>query len=144
MSRGRIVLNSAEETASFGAMFASQLKAGQTLALKGDLGAGKTTFVQGLLKGFSISDVAQSPTFTYLQIYQGTVPIYHFDLYRLKNEQDFVLLGFEEFLYGDGVAVIEWPERISSLLPKDTHLIELSYIPQGRTALVHSWGAREI
>ena len=142
MPRRRVDLQTAEQTLSFGSEFCSELKANQILALRGDLGAGKTTFVQGLLKGFSISDTAQSPTFTYLQIYQGAVPIYHFDLYRLKNESDFIYLGFEDYLYAGGIAVIEWPERISSLIPDEAHLIELSYAPSGRVALVHSWGTR--
>lgn len=143
MPRGRIVLANAEETIAFGAQFASQLKANDILALRGDLGAGKTTFVQGLLQGFSIADSAQSPTFTYMQIYQPTrpedLPVYHFDLYRLKNEQDFVLLGFEEFFFAGGVAIVEWPERISSLLPQEAHLIDLSYCDGGRLATIHSW-----
>ncbi len=142
MPRRRVDLQTAEETVSFGSGFSSELKANQILALRGDLGAGKTTFVQGLLKGLSISDTAQSPTFTYLQIYQGAIPIYHFDLYRLKNESDFIYLGFEDCLYAGGIAVIEWPERISSIIPDDAHLIEMSHSPSGRIALVDKWGSR--
>jgi tRNA threonylcarbamoyladenosine biosynthesis protein TsaE len=136
----RIVLGSAEETLAFGSAYAAELKVNQILVLRGDLGAGKTTFVQGLLNGLGIPDTAQSPTFTYLQIYQGALPIYHFDLYRLKNESDFVFLGFEEFLYAGGIAVIEWPDIISSLIPKDAHLIELEHATTGRVANIGSWG----
>jgi tRNA threonylcarbamoyladenosine biosynthesis protein TsaE len=144
MPRGRVVLTSAEDTIAFGAGFASRLKAGDILALQGELGAGKTTFVQGLLQGLAILDTAQSPTFTYLQIYQGTLPIYHFDLYRIKKEQDFIFLGFEEFLYSDGISVVEWPERIPSIIPKETTLIELSYCDSGRIASIRSWGQNEV
>ncbi len=142
MPRGRIVLNSAEDTMALGAEFASRLKAGDVLALQGELGAGKTTFVQGLLKGLAILDTAQSPTFTYLQIYQGAIPVYHFDLYRLKNAQDFVFLGFEEYLFGNGIAVVEWPDRITPILPSDANLIELSYSDLGRVANIGSWGQK--
>lgn len=144
MSRSLVILASADETIAFGAEFASRLKAGDIVALQGDLGAGKTTFVQGLLQGLGIADTAQSPTFTYLQIYQGILPIYHFDLYRLKNEPDFVFLGFEEFLYADGIAVVEWPERIPTILPQNTTLIELSYCDSGRIAAIGSWGQSEV
>ena len=126
--------------------FGQKLSRGSIVCLFGELGAGKTTFVKGLASGAAGTNPVQicSPTFVYLNIYQGRQTIYHFDLYRLKNEQDFVLLGFEEFLYGDGISVIEWPERISSILSKNTQLIELSYLPQGREALVGSWGDHEV
>ena len=96
-----------------------------------------------MLQGLKIQDTAQSPTFTYLQIYHGEYPVYHFDLYRLMKEQDFVLLGFEEYLYGCGLTVIEWPERIASLIPSNAPLIEISYdTPEGRMAEITTWGKR--
>ncbi len=142
MGRERIILTGPEETISFGAQFASKLAFNSILALQGDLGAGKTTFVQGLLNGLNIRDLAQSPTFTYLQIYERAV--YHFDLYRLKSERDFLLLGFDEFLFAGGIAVIEWPERIESLLPPDTCLIRLSHHEQNRMAEITTWSKRAI
>lgn len=141
MGRERIILTSPEETIQFGCKLASNLSANSILALQGDLGAGKTTLVQGLLNGFNIQDTAQSPTFTYLQIYKN---IYHFDLYRLTSEQDFLLLGFDEFLFAGGIAVIEWPERIASLLPPDACLIRLSHHEQNRIAEITTWGQRAI
>jgi tRNA threonylcarbamoyladenosine biosynthesis protein TsaE len=142
MGRERIILTGREETIHFGAHFASKLSANSVLALQGDLGAGKTTFVQGLLNGLTIKDIAQSPTFTYLQIYEGS--IYHFDLYRLKTERDFLLLGFDEFLFAGGITVIEWPERIPSLLPPETPLIHLWHHEQNRLAEITTWGQRAI
>jgi len=88
-------LTSSEDTVLFGKQFAARVKAPAVVALRGELGAGKTTFVQGFLQGLGIQDTAQSPTFTYLQIYGNQV--YHFDLYRLTSEQQFISLGFEEF-----------------------------------------------
>jgi tRNA threonylcarbamoyladenosine biosynthesis protein TsaE len=144
MGRERIVhqLKSAEETEQFGQTFASRLHANEILALRGDLGAGKTTFMQGLLKGFRIADTAQSPTFTYLQIYNGDFPIYHFDLYRIKSERAFILHGFDEFLQSGGLAAIEWPERIASLIPSEATCITFTHTPFGREAHITTWGDR--
>jgi tRNA threonylcarbamoyladenosine biosynthesis protein TsaE len=138
----RIELNNAEETIALGEEIGKHWKPNQILALQGDLGAGKTTFVQGLLAGLGIQDAAQSPTFTYLQIYEEKV--YHFDLYRLQSEQDFRALGFEEFFFNGGYAVIEWPERISSILPPETELVQLEHCSGGRKATITTWGHREI
>lgn len=138
MGRHRIIsLPSAEETLLFGARFASSLLPGQIVALKGDLGAGKTTFVQGLLQGLHIQDTATSPTFTLLQTYAEK--IHHFDLYRIASAAEFTRLGFDEFLGGNGIALIEWPERIAPLLPPDAWLIEFFYHPTGRTACIKRW-----
>lgn len=98
--------------------FQLQLPEDPILALHGPLGAGKTTFSKGIASRFGtpISEI-QSPTFTTLQIYPG--PVYHFDLYRMKNTTEFLLQGFDEYLQG-GITLIEWPDRISPLLPSRT------------------------
>lgn len=144
MGRKRIIdlytLNDPEETLRFGTYFAKQIQPNTILALKGNLGAGKTTFVQGFLQGLSIHDHAQSPTFTYMQIYQGICPIYHFDLYRLQSSKDFISLGFEEYIHSHAISLIEWPEIIQSILPPQTILIELQHEKTGRTAKVSTWG----
>ncbi len=145
MGRQRIVqlLQSAEETHQLGASFAQQIQPNDIIALKGNLGAGKTTFMQGFLEGLQVRDVAQSPTFSLLQIYEGPFPIYHFDLYRIPSLEEFARLGFDEFLGNGGVAAIEWPEKIESLLPSDAWLIELTYEePTGRMARITRWGER--
>lgn len=118
MGRERLIsLASSEETKQLGQGIAPFLRPGVVLALSGPLGAGKTTFVQGIASALGIQEPVSSPTFVYLNLYQGTYPLYHFDLYRLKKSSDFLALGFEEYLEADGIAVIEWPERIGSLLP---------------------------
>ncbi len=144
MGRERVIhLSTAEDTQLFGyELTRKNSLTNAILALQGDLGAGKTTFVQGLAKGLGISDLVQSPTFTYLQIYEGAVPLYHFDLYRLNNESDFVLLGFEEYFDMGGIVVIEWPERIASLIPPSAQLITLSHAEGGRNALLQTWRER--
>ncbi len=146
MGRDRItILRGMEETLQFGVALSAQiaLQRRGMIALKGDLGAGKTTFVQGILQGLDIEDTAQSPTFTYLQIYQGRFPIYHFDLYRLPSEQDFISLGFEEYFYIDGLTIIEWPERVAKIIPAHAWFIELFHEgPSQRTVNIRTWNER--
>jgi tRNA threonylcarbamoyladenosine biosynthesis protein TsaE len=126
-------LSAREDTLRFGKEFARCLKAGDVVTLHGELGAGKTTLVQGILEGLGIQDMAQSPTFTYLHTYEGAVPVHHFDLYRLNSERDFLALGFEEFLHDDAIVLIEWPERVEKIVTP-TWRIRLSHAaPSGRT-----------
>lgn len=133
---GRIRLENAEATIALGQKMATQLRSGAILALSGELGAGKTTFVQGLAQGLGLKEPIQSPTFILLNNYEER--LFHFDLYRLKNSTDFTSLGFEEYLYKEGICVIEWPERIASLLPPATIHIRLSYEGEGRIAEITS------
>lgn len=116
---------SAEETASWAKAFAARLKPDDVVLLTGDLGAGKTTFVQGLARGLGSTDLVQSPTYVYLQIYEGSFPIFHFDLYRLVSSDDFLALGFEEFFNKKGISLIEWPERIRTILPENAIRLEI-------------------
>ena len=143
MGRERVKkLYTAEDTHLFGYEFSRELPPNTILALQGDLGSGKTTFVQGFARGLGITDLVQSPTFTYLQAYEGSPCLVHFDLYRLKHERDFLLLGFEEYFDAGGIVIIEWPERIASLLPPRAHLITLSYAQEGRTAHIQNWNQK--
>ena len=98
------------------------------VALQGNLGAGKTTFVKGLSAGLGLSaEEVQSPTFTYLYTYGQEFPLFHFDLYRLVNNEDFVAMGFEDYFHMNGVCCIEWSERIASLLPRNLLTITLAH-----------------
>ena len=127
---GRIGLKTPEETAAFGQKMALDLPPHSILALSGDLGAGKTTFVQGLAIGLGISEPVQSPTFVLLNIYADR--LFHFDLYRLKTPADFTRLGFEEYFQGGGICAIEWSERIASILPPQTLFLHFTHDPSGR------------
>jgi tRNA threonylcarbamoyladenosine biosynthesis protein TsaE len=112
-----IVTGSPEETFQLGSQFGQTITAPCIIAFSGDLGAGKTVFIRGLASFLGIDErEVCSPTFTYLNIYQGTIAIYHFDLYRIPTQQEFVAAGFDEYLYADGICCIEWSEKISSLL----------------------------
>ena len=122
---------SPETTFEYGRMLGSLLLAGDVVALSGDLGAGKTCFVQGVSIGVGVLERSQitSPTFTLIQEYQGRLPIYHFDVYRLNREEDLYELGFEEYFYGEGITLIEWAERIPSCLPDEHLAIDLQIEP---------------
>lgn len=114
-----ILSNSPNETKQIGQRFGRRLKKGDVVALIGELGAGKTCFIQGVMKGLDVlrKDIT-SPTFVLMNIYKGKVPVYHFDMYRINNLKEVEELGYEEYFYGGGVAVIEWADRIKKLLPK--------------------------
>jgi tRNA threonylcarbamoyladenosine biosynthesis protein TsaE len=102
---------------------------GCTIALYGDLGSGKTVFAKGLAGALGIGDVT-SPTYTIMNAYQGKLPFYHFDAYRIDDEEELCAFGGDEFLYSDGVCVIEWPERIEGLLPKERLDIHIQYVDE--------------
>lgn len=106
-----------EETARFAGRLAEHLKGGDVLALEGDLGAGKTTFTKGLAKGLGVTRTVNSPTFTIIKEYQGRLPLYHMDVYRVsESEED---LGFDEYFAGEGVTVVEWAHLIKNQLPEE-------------------------
>jgi tRNA threonylcarbamoyladenosine biosynthesis protein TsaE len=123
--RVTIHTNSAEETMALGERLGNRLKAGDVIALFGDLGAGKTTLAKGIALGLGVADDIHSPTFTLIHEHIGPTPLYHVDLYRLESETEVDALGIEEYVYGDGVTIIEWADRMKSLLPTDRLDIEL-------------------
>lgn len=103
------------------------LKAGDVVALVGDLGAGKTTFMQGLAQGLDVKGYVKSPSFTIVNKYKGRLTVYHLDLYRLGDVNEIHELGIEEYLYGDGVCIIEWAEKAYSFLPEKHIMIKFFY-----------------
>jgi tRNA threonylcarbamoyladenosine biosynthesis protein TsaE len=118
---GLTILNSVEAAQAFGAGWAANLVGGEIFALHGVLGAGKTQLAKGLARGLGFRGDVTSPTFTIVHEYRGgRLPFYHIDLYRIEREKDAIDLGLEEYLPSDGVTLIEWPERIASLLPPQT------------------------
>ena len=118
--------NSPKETENIAKAFAKNLKPGDVVTLDGDLGAGKTAFTQGLAKGLGIADYVSSPTFTIVNCYEGSIPLYHFDVYRIDDCDDMYEIGYDEYVGGDGVAVIEWSEKIAEILPTPRYRIVIT------------------
>lgn len=124
-----ILSNSPAETKRVGQRLGRQLKKGNVVALIGELGAGKTCFMKGLMKGLNVSvSRVTSPTFVIMNVYKGKMPVYHFDMYRLDNIKQIADLGYEEYFYGNGVAVVEWADKIKELLPKGAINVYLKII----------------
>lgn len=120
-----IILNNLEETQKFGEKLGSILKEGDILCLNGDLGAGKTTLTKSIGSGLGVDEYITSPTFALINEYRGRLPVYHIDVYRLENVEEIDDLGFDEYIYGSGVTIIEWAERIRSFLPKDRIILDI-------------------
>jgi len=118
------ISNSPAETEAIGRQVAENIGVGSVLALKGDLGSGKTLFVKGVVKGLGSSADVTSPTFTILHEYRGgRLPVYHFDLFRVENPQALARLGFDEYFFGDGISVIEWADRFPEFVPEQARWI---------------------
>lgn len=117
------------------------LHRGDVLALEGDLGAGKTTFTQGLARELGVEEHVNSPTFTLIKEYSGRMPLYHMDLYRLRDEAEAWELGLDEYFHGDGVCVVEWPDRIGAALPEDAIHLVIKYVSPNERR-IHIWGSR--
>lgn len=129
-----------EETIELGYKIGQKLKKGNILAMQGTLAAGKTTITKGIAKALEISDTITSPTFCLISEYYGKMPLYHMDVYRLEGSEDFENLGTEDMLYGDGVCIIEWSEKIMDSLPKETIIINIQPQDDGsRKIQISNW-----
>lgn len=121
--------NSLADTLALGQRLAVDFVPGTVLALTGDLGAGKTSLVKGIALGLGIHEPITSPTFTLIQEHpNGRLPLYHIDLYRLDSIQQILAIGIEDYLAGNGVTVIEWAEKITSLLPAGVRRIHIEFV----------------
>ena len=133
---------SSEETIEIGKKIGSLLKKGDILAMQGTLAAGKTTITKGIAESLGVTEVITSPKFCLISEYEGKMPLYHFDVYRLEGPEDFINLGSEDMLYGDGVSIIEWSEKIMEELPSSTIIIRLepdSEQGTSRTITIENW-----
>lgn len=115
-----------EETKSIGRQLGQGARGGSIYCLNGDLGVGKTVFTKGFAEGLGITEHITSPTFTIVNVYEGRLNFYHFDVYRIEDEEEMYEIGYEDYFFGDGVCLVEWAEKIPSLLPKDTVNITIS------------------
>ena len=138
-----LVLPSLTHTQAFGRRLGELVQAGDVLTLAGDLGAGKTTLTQAIGQGLAVPATCYitSPTFSLLHEYPGRLPLYHLDLYRLHDAEEVSELGFEDYLYGEGVSVVEWPDRLGESMPEDRLQIELIFRGEsGRLARLQAHG----
>ncbi len=109
---------SADETKAFGEKIAQSAKEGSVFCLSGDLGVGKTVFTKGFAEGIGVDEYITSPTFTIVNEYDGRFKLYHFDVYRITDPDELFDIGFEEYIYGDGVCLIEWAEIVKEDIPE--------------------------
>lgn len=124
-----IETRSAEETYQLGIEIGQKATKGQVYTLVGDLGVGKTVFTQGLAKGLEINEPISSPTFTIVQVYdEGRLPFYHFDVYRISDISEMDEIGFEDYVYGEGVSLIEWANLIEEILPEERIAITIEKV----------------
>jgi len=125
----KIISSSPDKTIEIGRKLGQILTTGSIVCLGGDLGAGKTHFAKGVALGMGVEEHVTSPTFTIINEYEGEMPLYHVDAYRLEGEDEAYDLGLEEYLYGTGVTLIEWPERVKYLLPDEYLKVSISSTP---------------
>jgi len=117
-----------EEMTQWGRWIGERLTQGEVLALYGGLGVGKTTLVRGIAEALHVQEPVTSPTYTIINEYEGDMPIYHIDAYRLRGSDDAFSIGIEDYLYGNGICIIEWAERIQEVLPVEAISVDISII----------------
>ena len=124
--------NAPEQTFALAKAMGEQCRRGEVYCLNGDLGAGKTLFAQGFGTGLGVTDPINSPTFTIVQVYEeGRMPLYHFDVYRIADPEEMYEVGFEEYVEGQGVCLIEWSDLIEDILPEHRIDIRIERVPGG-------------
>lgn len=126
-----MITHTAIETEEEGRRLGETLRKGDVVSLRGSLGAGKTVLAKGIAKALGITEAIVSPTFTLVQEYDGKEKLYHLDLYRLSGEDEFESMGGEEFLYPDGITLIEWSEKVEDMLPDSTIFVTVDILPDG-------------
>ena len=120
----QIITNSEEETFKLGRRISALLKGGEVIGLEGELGSGKTILVKGIAAGLGFDrDKVVSSSFVLIREYPARVPLYHFDLYRLKDRREFAELGYEDYFFAKGISVVEWSDKIEGLMPEDALII---------------------
>lgn len=121
-----VPLKGLEDTIAFANRLAKTIEPGTVIALVGDLGAGKTTLTQCLCQALGVTEYVTSPSFNLMNTYSGALDIYHFDVYRIGSPEEMEEIGFEEFLYGQGLCIVEWATLVEEMMPEDTLWISLT------------------
>lgn len=143
MPKGSLISNSPEQTMAIAAKFTANLKAGDIVFLKGDLGAGKTVFAKGMAKALKVDPQSvSSPTFIIMNYYKGKMPLYHFDLYRLEKPEELSSVQFDEYFYGPGISIVEWPERLGDKAPADHWLVEFFHKSENEREICISYPSK--
>jgi len=122
----KIICKDVKATLALGKKLGDHLKSGTVVSLRGNLGAGKTVLAKGIALSLDITEPIVSPTFTLVQEYEGKMKMFHIDLYRISGDEEFEMMGGEEFLYTSGICLIEWSEKIQDMLPKNTVYVNIT------------------
>lgn len=136
----KIYLDGEDQTRKIGYKLGKLLQPGSVICLIGDLGAGKTTMTQSLAQALEVDDYITSPTFTIVNEYEGRMPLYHFDVYRIGSSDEMYDIGYDEYINSDGVCIIEWANLIEDILPEEYLYIELRYKEMGREMILNPIG----
>lgn len=141
-----VISENPEETFFIGKTIGENLTVNDIVALVGDLGTGKTSLTQGIARGIGVPEENRitSPSFTLINEYQGRLNLYHFDLYRLTGTRDIEDMGYEEYLFGEGVSVIEWADKIKDILPEQTMFISFKYLDENKREIVISGDNKKV
>ena len=127
----KIISHNTEETIRAGLSLSGKLKKGDIIAFSGDLGAGKTHLIKGIVEGLGSNELVTSPTFNIVQEYRGgRIPVFHFDFYRLEDPRELTALGFEEYIFGGGICLMEWAEKVETFLPGDVIYVRMKIISE--------------
>lgn len=138
----KLTVNNLKDTEQIGQIISNCLEKGTVLCLDGDLGVGKTSLTQFIAREFGINEYITSPTFTIIKEYQGRLPFYHMDVYRIDSEDDMYDLGYDEYIYSEGVTIIEWSHKIEGILPEDRINIEIQRLnDQSRLMIINGKGS---
>lgn len=138
-----MISHSEKDTEDIGYRFGKELRKGDTVSLIGSLGAGKTVFAKGIAKALGIKEAIVSPTFTLVQEYEGSEKLYHLDLYRLSGADEFESMGGEEFLYSDGITLVEWAEKIGDMMRDDAFKVTITILEDGSRDIKIEGGPHE-
>ena len=138
----KIYLENEEKTREIGSKLGELLTPKSVICLIGDLGAGKTTMTQSLARALGVDDYITSPTFTIVNEYEGKMPLYHFDVYRIGSSEEMYDIGFDEYIDGEGVCIIEWANLIEDILPDEYLYIELKYKDMSREMILNPIGKK--
>ena len=135
-----VTCRTADDMENLGKEIGTTCTSGSVISLRGSLGAGKTVFAKGVARSLGIREAIVSPTFTLVQEYEGRLPMYHMDLYRITSEEDFQMIGGEDMLYSDGVCLVEWSEIINDILPSGTLFVQITVNDDQSRTVVLSGG----